>query len=343
MLVKKKNIIVLLFILIILISGLIFFFSNKRDNYQKECKYVDLGRYIGLEIEQKEINVTEEEYQEELEYRLMKFADVKLVKDRGIKDGDLVTIRFKQENKNSLEKAENTIYEMRVGDNEIDQRLDESLIGMSVNELKRLTISNNEGDNTALKAGKYSMIVDKIEEFQLPNLTDEFVQKNFNIHSIENYKNVLYEEIYQIKLKMEINNVKDNLLNMVIDNSKITGYSTKSYNEQFLELTDAYKAYAKINNLSYNDVLNLYDMSEEKMKKNILNNIYEDIVIDAIIQKEKLQFTNQEYKELELDYILEFGYNDIDSFIRDCGKRYLEREVNKQIVLDFLYDNSIIN
>lgn len=340
MLVKKNNKIILLIILITLI--LIFFFGNKRYNNQIEYKYVNLGRYIGLEIEQKEIIVTVEEYKSELEYRLMKFADVKLVKDRGIKDGDLVTITLKEENENSLEKAEK-IYEMRIGDNEIDQRLDENLLSMDIHELKRLTICNNEGDNTTLKAGKYSMIVDKIEEFKLPKLTDEFVQKNFNIISVENYKKVLYDEIYQLKLKMEINNVKQNLLSMVIENSKITGYSLKSYNEQFLEITNAYKAYAKTYNLSYKDVLNLYDMSEEKIKNNVLYNIFEDIVIDAIIQKEKLRFTKQEYEKLELDYILDFGYNDIDSFIRDCGERYLEREVNKQIVLDFLYNNAIIN
>lgn len=338
---KKRKFILLL---VIFTFGVIFYFSNMYISKEKTYPYVELGQYIGLEQEQQDIIVTKQEYQEELEYRLMKYAEVKLVKDREIEEGDLVTISLENvKDKNSRGEENKTSYEMRVGDNEINYCLDENLIGMNLNESKILNIKDTESDNETLSVGNYKIEVNKIEEFCLPKLNDEFVKNQFNANNVTEYKEVLNKEIYLIKLEMEINKIKENLLDKVIANSKITGYSTNNFNEQYLELTDSYKAYAELNNLNYNDVLKIFDTNDEKLKELVINNIYEDMIIDSIISKEKLYFSNYEYKELEMDYISQYGYKDIDDFIHDCGKRYLEREVNKNIVLDFLYKNAKID
>lgn len=78
------------------------------------------------------------------------------------------------------------------------------------------------------------------------------------------------------------------------------------------------------------------------MRQQVIQNIKKDIVADAIIQAEHINYSKSEYKDLELEFISAYGYDEIDEFISDCGEDYLESEVNKEIVKDFLYENAVI-
>ena len=79
------------------------------------------------------------------------------------------------------------------------------------------------------------------------------------------------------------------------------------------------------------------------MKKQVIQNIKENTVSDIIIKSEGLECSKKKYEKLEMDYVSQYGYDTIAEFISDNGKDYLESEVNKEIVKDYLYAHAIIS
>lgn len=288
---------------------------------------VDLGQYLNLLVEQKDIIVTKKDIQNELEYRLMGYVKYKDVENVKIKNGDVVTVSLS----NPLDKSQLS-YVMRIGENEISSQIDEVVLDMYKDETKNVEVGNIS----------YILKVERIQHVIYPELSEQFVKEHLRCDSLSKYKKQLKEEIYQIKLELELEGVKNNLLNMVVEDSKIYGCTQERIIERFDELKKSYESYAKLYNLSYDEVLSQYETDEKQMKQHVIQNIKQEIVVDAIMKKEHMDINKTKYQNLEMNYIAEYGYDSIEKFIEDCGQEYLESEVNKNIVKEFLYKNAII-
>lgn len=293
-----------------------------------ECPSIELGVYINLPIEQREILVSETEVQSELEHRLMKYAKYEKVKKRGIENGDIVTIIFNNMIDNS--EVENDI---RIGDKEISAEFDKVILGMTRNETKEVKIESIN----------YKVKIKEIEQVIFPKLSNQFVKEYLGYDSLVKYKKQLEREIFQIKKELEKEEAKSKLISLVVENSQIHDDLNEKIEKQFQELKKSYETYARVNKLSYEDVLRQYDTSEKKMWEHVEENIKQDIVTDAIIRKEHINFDEAQFHKLEMDYVTEYGYNTIEEFIMDCGKEYLEKEVKREYIKDFLYDNAEIS
>lgn len=188
----------------------------------------------------------------------------------------------------------------------------------------------------------YEMKVIKIQNVIFPKLENSFVKKEFGVSSTKKYMEKLKRNIYNTKYNMEVERVKGELMNIVINNSSIT-CSEKEMEEQFKELKQSYEKYAELYGMSYIETLEKFGTNDKKMKKQVIQNIKENTVSDIIIKSEGLECSKKKYEKLEMDYVSQYGYDTIAEFISDNGKDYLESEVNKEIVKDYLYAHAIIS
>lgn len=113
--VKKKYV-----IFGIIICMILAFLSSKvlTRHRTSECYTIQLGEYLNLPVVQREVVVSEEDIQEELEHRLMKYAKLKSVEKRGIIKGDVVSIILVNLDDNSKVDSE-----IRIGDKDIDIKI----------------------------------------------------------------------------------------------------------------------------------------------------------------------------------------------------------------------------
>ena len=201
-------------------------FIISKNNLDDTVSNIDLGAYINLEVHQDDIAVNEEELQYELEHRLIKYAEYKTIQDGKIEKGDVVTIELKGENYDSPNS-----YETRVGDYEIDLEIDKALIGMCKNGEKEIIIDDIS----------YHMKVVKIQRIIYPELDDEFAKSKLGCESFSDYKKQVKEDIFKIKNELEINNVKEELMDKVVNNSDIYGCTEELINKKFYELKHSYE------------------------------------------------------------------------------------------------------
>jgi FKBP-type peptidyl-prolyl cis-trans isomerase (trigger factor) len=83
--------------------------------------------------------------------------------------------------------------------------------------------------------------------------------------------------------------------------------------------------------------------SEEDLREYATEKVKEELIIDNIMEQENLEPTDPERIKLENDYVSDYGYSDVNSFIKDCGRDYLNDEIDRKIVLDFIYKNAVSN
>lgn len=322
--VRKKNIIFCIIICVLILILLCKIFMGSSTS---KCYSIELGEYLNLPVIQGEVVVSEEDIQEELEHRLMKYAKYKSVEKREILKGDVVSIILVNLDDNSKVNSE-----IRIGDKEINAEFDDQILGMSKSDTKNVEINNI----------KYRVIIQEIKEIDFPRLSKKFVKEQLGCNSLSSYKKKLKEEIFDIKSEMQKDDVKSKLINLVVSDSKIKKDINEQVESQYKELRDSYEAYAKINGITYDDVLKQYETNEEKMRQHIEENIKQDIVVDAIFNKEHISLDKNQFNKLEMDYVSEYGYSSIEEFIEDCGEDYLKKEVKREYVKDFLYENAEI-
>ncbi len=138
---------------------------------------VELGEYVGLEIERKLPPVEDEHVQHEIDQMLDRRAEYTQITDRPVKEGDVILFEMKNDQKPDEEPKRNVA---EIGKNLPD--FDKGVVGMNVDEEKIIEVSYPEDYHEEELKGNTVPIrtkVIEINEKHLPELTDEWVKANF--------------------------------------------------------------------------------------------------------------------------------------------------------------------
>ena len=147
----------------------------------------ELGQYKGIEVEQPEILVTDDEIDQELEKMRVQMAPLRSVTDRGIAEGDVVLVDFQgYHDGKPMEQVLGKDQSVDVGSGRMGKEFEENLMGLKKGEnASKETPFPAEFPNPVL-AGKnieFKIDVKDVKERVLADLDDEFakdVGKEFN-------------------------------------------------------------------------------------------------------------------------------------------------------------------
>lgn len=141
---------------------------------------VKLGEYKGLEVEDFNTNVTDEDVTKELEALQSRHAELVVKEDGKAENGDTVVIDFEGfVDGEAFEggKAEN--YSLELGSNSFIPGFEEQLVGLAAGESKDVEVSFPEEYHAAELAGKpavFKVTLHEIKAKELPELDDEFAK-----------------------------------------------------------------------------------------------------------------------------------------------------------------------
>jgi trigger factor len=141
---------------------------------------VKLGEYKGLEVEDFDTNVTDEDITKELEALQSRHAELVVKEDGKAENGDTVVIDFEGfVDGEAFEggKAEN--YSLELGSNSFIPGFEEQLVGLAAGESKDVEVSFPEEYHAAELAGKpavFKVTLHEIKAKELPELDDEFAK-----------------------------------------------------------------------------------------------------------------------------------------------------------------------
>lgn len=260
---------------------------------------VEVSKYIGLEIgEQAVAEVTEQEIEEGLDgikETNLRFKEVSKSAD----DKDMVIIDFTASRNGKVIKGlKGTGYPVLIGETSPMAGLDTALKGLSAGDKKDAELTFPENYSEKKLAGKdvtFHITVQAIKEKTLPEIDDEFA-KGLKCENLEALKDKIAMEIKKSKDKEERNRLKTIILDQLIAGRELDVPSALA--EKYHELIFKSVADNMRSGMVHPDDKGLSeDAVKERYRPLAVRRAREDMILDAIALKEKMEISNTEVEE----------------------------------------------
>lgn len=311
---------------------------------------VELGAYKGVKADKYVYDVTEEDIDEEIEYMLGEYEEYNEV-DRAAKMEDYVTVYMTVMSEDEViydfsKNEDEEGYEVLLGYCEFGEKFDESMVGAKKGDKLELTESFDDDYEDANLAGKkvdFSIEVLKVTEVKTPQLTEEFVKNKMGYESIEKLREAAKKSIQETNEGNSEVDLEDSLLQKVIDTSKFEGYSDKLFNICKDDIYAAYDESAAMWGVSNaQELMEMFELTEQDMEDEALNQMYGRIVVHQIAKNEKIEVTDKDYKDYveknaEID-----GFESATEYEEEYGKANIEYMILQSKVLDVIKENAVI-
>jgi len=163
---------------------------------------VTLGEYKGIEVEKKEVEVTDEEVEAEINKVRESNARMLDIDDRATQDGDTVLIDFDgYVDGKQFEGGKADDYSLVLGSHSFIDNFEEQLVGKNIGDDVEVNVTFPENYQAEELQGKPAVFKVKIKEIkvkELPELDDDFAQDVSNFDTIAEYK----ENLQRTKKKL---------------------------------------------------------------------------------------------------------------------------------------------
>ena len=134
---------------------------------------VTLGQYKGIEVEKKEVTVTDEEVMSRIERELEQNARIITVDDRPVQDGDIAVIDYEGfVDGTPFEGGKGENHSLTIGSHSFIDNFEEQLIGKSIGEEFEVNVTFPEEYHAKDLAGKPAVFKVKINEIKVKELSD---------------------------------------------------------------------------------------------------------------------------------------------------------------------------
>lgn len=182
----------------------------------------ELKEYKGIEIEQPEIVVGDQEVEAELQRLRRQMAPLRNVEHRGIRKEDLAIIDFQgYHNETPMKQVRGENFAVEVGSGNYGMEFEEKLVGLKKGEDASLEVDFPEGFNNPVLAGKtveFKIKVKEVKERALPELDDEFAQEvGKEFKTLDDLKNQIRQNINKVKEGSQESDLGDQLMKKLLD------------------------------------------------------------------------------------------------------------------------------
>lgn len=310
---------------------------------------VILNNYKGLKATQKVYKVTKEHIQGAIDDMLYEYVTYQEV-SRASKENDVLYADLTvTSGKEILLKDGN--YELLVGNEEFGADFDKKITGVKKGKQLSFTLTYPEDSEVVLTestslAGQtvtYDLKIKKITEEVLPELNEKFIQEELGFDSkdaMTAYVETALREQYEIQSLTE---VREALLQQVIDGSKVTRYSDALYDEAISATEEGYMETAKMFDFeSVDSLLEAWEISKDTLKEEALQLVYRTVVVQALCDKEHITLTDEEYQTGIESYVEELGLESLDELLEAYEEDTLRIWLKEDKVMDILYENATI-
>lgn len=313
----KKNKIILTTLLIV-IAMLVFTGCNDGNLYENKdfSNNMKLGKYKGLSYQKPDTKVSDEQIQQYIDSDLARHATKKKIEDStvAVADGDSVNIKFvgKVDGK-EFDGGSSDSFNLVIGQTPMIDGFSEGIIGHKVGETFTENLVFPENYNAKKLAGKpvvFEITVNYIEKSEKPELTDEWVAKNTEYKTVEEYRAGIREKL-DIQLQQSTSGrIKDSLLTQVMQSTKFKNVPDKLVDVEYernLDILDkivlskqkiSLKDYAKSTFASDKIVKDPEKELKKKLREESKEIAKRKMVIYSIAKNEKIEVTDEDAEKI---------------------------------------------
>lgn len=311
-------------------------------------EYVKVGEYKGLEYDKISVSVSAKEVQDEIDSRCQAKATTEKTESGTVKDGDTINVSFEGKiDGKTFEGGSSDDYAITVGQTPMIDGFVEGLVGKEVGETVTMDLKFPDDYQEKDVAGKDVTFEVKIKTKDVQVVPDydlDFVKANSDYDNLKDYEASVKKDLLAKKQEQAEMQVKQALWEEIVEKSEIIKYPEEK-DQKIEEELAALKKDAEDNDMEWKDYLESQDYTEESIKETITDyietNMFQEMIIYAIAEKEDLEVTDEEYQEY-MDQVLQASGMDEETFESAYGmtvEEYMEsRNIRSSMLLNKVMD-----
>lgn len=311
--------------------------------------FIKLGAYENIPVTKASAVLTDEEFEDEVDYMLQSYSYYETITDRQVEEGETVLadysgyldgVQFEGGTaaKQTIVAASGTGY---------IEGFAEAFIGQmpGVEFDFDVTFPADYG-NTDL-AGKEVTFVCTIHSIQgseaiVPELTDEFVKENFGYNNVTEFNILFREEVQAQKEYYVESNMYSALWLTVVDNAELIAYPGQEVERIYGERRAMYEEYAAMYGVDYDTFLTNYaGLTDEDLHAESEKYVKEDLVMYQLIKELNFEVTEDEYAEGMAFFADYYGATE-EELISYYGEETMRTTILWQSLMEKIAETAVI-
>lgn len=310
---------------------------------------VTLGDYKGLEVEEVDTEVTDEDVDKEIEHIREHHAELIVKEEGNVEQGDTVVIDFEGFIDGKAfdgGKAEN--HTLEIGSGQFIPGFEDELVGKEQGADTEINVTFPEDYHAEELAGKDATFKVKIHEIktkELPELDDEFVKDvDEEVETLDELKAKKKEELAAQKKQDAENQKRETLIEKASDNTEVNIPSAMVETEldrMEKEFEQRLQMQGMTLDMYYQFSGQDKDALREQMKEDAEKRVKTNLVLEAIFNAEDLEVTDED-AEKELEKMASMYGTDVDQIKQMLGGNtdMLKEDLKFSKAIDFLVEHS---
>lgn len=303
---------------------------------------VTLGEYKGIEVEKKEVEVTDEEVEAEINKVRESNARMLDIDDRATQDGDTVLIDFDgYVDGKQFEGGKADDYSLVLGSHSFIDNFEEQLVGKNIGDDVEVNVTFPENYQAEELQGKPAVFKVKIKEIkvkELPELDDDFAQDVSNFDTIAEYKEDLKKKLTENKEEALKREREEAVIGKIIENAQMD-IPEQMVDAQTRQMTQEFAQRLSSQGLSIDQYMQFTGLTPQKMieelKPQALKRIQSRLVLEAVVAAENIETTEEELDK-EIENMASMYQMEVDKL-----KKVIGEEEKKQIGLDLAVQKAV--
>ena len=306
---------------------------------------VTLGQYKGVEVQKTKSDVTEEDIETEIKRAREKNSRLITVEDRGVEDGNQVTIDFDGSvDGKRFEGGKAEDYPLTIGSHTFIDNFEEQLIGKKTGEECEVNVTfpaEYHVEELKNKPAVFKVKVKEIQRKELPEANDEFASEVSDFDTMEEYKKDLTEKLQAEKIEAAKTADEDKVVAKVIENATME-IPDQMVEEQVNGMVNDYARRLESQGISFKQYVEITGMTAEKigeqMKPQAIKRIQTRLVLEAVVKAENIQADDaaveEQFDKMAADFKMD--KEQIKGMFGEEQMAQLKEDLAVQKAIDFL-------
>ena len=303
---------------------------------------VTLGEYKGIEVEKKEVEVTDEEVDTEINRVRESNARMIDIDDRAAQDGDTVVIDFDgYVDGKQFEGGKAEDYSLVLGSHSFIDNFEEQLEGKNIGEDVTVNVTfpeNYQAEELQGKPAEFKVKIKEIKVKELPELDDDFAQDVSNFDTIAEYKEDLKKKLAENKEEALKREREETVIGKIIENAQMD-IPEQMVEAQTRQMTQEFAQRLSSQGLSIDQYMQFTGLTPQKMieelKPQALKRIQSRLVLEAVVAAENIETSEDELNK-EIENMASMYQMEVDKL-----KEVIGEEGKKQISLDLAVQKAV--
>lgn len=305
--------------------------------------------YIGVEVEKEEYEVTGDDVDARLEQLREMYSTLENIEeDRGVSDGDFVSIAFEGTVDGEAKKELTTDnYLLQVGAEMFIPGFEEQLIGSKEGENVNVAVTfpdDYHAKDFAGKEGIFAVSVKDIRVKKLPELDDDFIKNIEAFETLDDLKSEVrksLEEEHSKRIQMDLRN---NLITKILETNEFDVPPSFVERQIYYMVMDAERRMIS-NGMQKEKAAQISSNLHEKFRDDAKRMVQTSLLLAKISEKESINVTDEDIETRITETAQQYS-QDYESMRAAYEKNNLidrlKDEILEQKTLDFLEEHATI-